>query len=300
MKNKFSRWESICILANAMLYRSMTYAAGGVFSTAGSGGTLSAVIAAAAALVLLFFLLTLYRRYSAEPITRVFKNAAAQKVISFAVALFLLISAVCALCSFSSLVKSLAYPNTPIWYIFIFFAVASLCGGLGKRRSTASAHAIIFPIVAGATVVLCLSSLAHANPSNLFPALGFGGGTVLRGALRALALYADAILIFLVAEDLSEPKSLRSVGMTAAGIAAVFNIAIPLCFQLITLNMSELTQVTPIFALTEAISYGRFFQHPAALFLTFWAMSGILYCAAAIHYAVRAARNLKAGEVSEH
>lgn len=300
MKEKFSKWQSVCILANAMLYRSETYAAGGVFRAAGRGGTLAAVIAAVAALILLYFLLTLCQRCGGVPITRLFKNIAAWTVVSYIIALFLLISAVSALCNFSSLVKNIAYPNTPVWYLFIFFAAAALFGGVSKKRAVASAHAILFPIAAAVIAVLCLSSLAQADFSNLFPLLGRGGRQLFPAMLSALSVYADAILIFLVVEDLSEPRSVRRVGMTAAGIAAAVNIAIPLCFQLITRNMSELTSATPIFALTEAISYGRFFQHPAALFLAFFTMSGILYCAAAIYYALRAVRGLKTEEVSSH
>ncbi len=156
----------------------------------------------------------------------------------------------------------------------------------------------MFPVIAAALALLCLSALPHSDFYNLFPLLGRGGGAVLRGTLRSLSLYADALLIFLVAEDLSEPRALRMVGMTAAGVAAAANAAVALCFQLITRSMSNLT--APIYALTEAASYGRFFRHPSALFIIFLAASGILYGATALHYAVRAAKNLKVKEAAKN
>lgn len=300
MKDKFSKWESVCILSNALLHRSLTYSAGCAFRHTGSGGTLCAVIAGVIALIILYALLTLYKRYGGTPITGISGKASVRGLISGAAALFLFISAVCALYDFSYLIKSLAYPNTPIWYIFAFLAVAALCGGFGKKRSIASAHAIVFPIAALAAAALCLSSLTQADVSNLFPLLGNGSGQFPLGILSALSVYADVILVFLVIEDFPDYRPPRGIGMTAAVIAVIFNIAVPLCFQLITLNRSELTQVIPIYKLTKSVSYGRFFQHPSALFLSFWAMSGILYCAAAIHYAVRAVRNLRAKGVSGH
>ena len=300
MKDKFSKWESVCILSNVLLHRSLTYSAGCAFRHTGSGGTLCTVIAGIAALIILYALLTLYKKYGTTPITRVSGRASVRGLLSGAAALFLFISVLCTLYAFSYLIKNPAYPNTPIWYIFAFLAVAALCGGLSKKRSIAASHAIVFPIVAAAVAVLCLSSLPRADVSNLFPLLGVGGGQIPLGILSALSVYADAILVFLVIEDFPDYRPPRGIAMTAAVVAVIFNIAVPLCFQLITLNRSELISVIPIYKLTKSISYGRFFQHPAALFISFWAMSGILYCAAAIHYAVRAVRNLRDKGVSGH
>lgn len=299
MKDKFGKWESVCILSNALLHRSLTYSAGCAFGHTGSGGTLCAVIAGVIALIILYALMTVYGRHGAVLTAKMY-GGAAHSLIFGAAALFLFVSAVCTLYDFSYLIKSLAYPNTPIWYIFVFLAAAALFGGFGKKRSIASAHAIIFPISAAAIAVLCLSSLPQADVSNLFPLLGSGGGKFTLGILSALSVYADAVLILPAVEDFTDCRTPRGIVMTAAIIAVIFNIAVPLCFQLITLNRSELISVIPIYKLTKSISYGRFFQHPSALFLAFWAMSGILYCAAAIHYAVRVVRNLRTKGVSGH
>ncbi len=108
MKSKFSNWEAVCILANAMLWHCETGLAGGVFAEAGSGGALSSVIAATLALLIIYTLLTLYqKRFCGVSLLNVFSATPAHILISIAAAAALFLSAIGALCAFAPRIKEI-------------------------------------------------------------------------------------------------------------------------------------------------------------------------------------------------
>ncbi len=278
-KNGFGGWETGCLTINLMIYRIFTKIPAMFARMGGAAAFLSSVISGIVGLFLILLLLKLFERHKSGNLLDVAEKSFG-KVGGFLAMLFLLgYIAVCAIYNlqeFSELIKLIAFPTSPLWFVKIFLIVASGIGAFCGIRAIFKTHATFIPILVALTLLVVVSAMRYGNVENLFPVLGNGAENILKGGLSGAFIYSDIILILMLNPFGEDRKKLKDVAWRSSVVGIIINCIVVFALNFTIPYPSSAEANFPIYSLLKEVWYGRFFQRVDAIYMLFLAISAML------------------------
>ncbi len=237
----------------------------------GTGAPLSAICSGLVALVVIYIST---RKFYLNPDGGNIINRAEKRfgpfgkyIISFILVGYLALSSAYVLNQFSQLAKLVAFPTAPLWFVAVFFVVASFAGASAKEDGILRTSKFIAPFLLTTILVLLISVLCQSNLLNLFPVLGTGVSNTVGKGLSGITFYSDIVLVFLINPFSSSPKTTKNAVFAASITAVIINILAILTFTAkIPFPLSQEGDF-PMYLLLKEVYYGRFFQRIDAIFL---------------------------------
>jgi len=201
----------------------------------------------------------------------------------FKIAVALLVTAVLAVNfitevrMFSESVKIILLPKTDIEYIMILLAVTICLGQKSGLSAAATINAIFFPIclVFLGFIVIFLSKTYNMN--NLFPILGNGTGSILKGGIKNISCFSDVLAVNLLLPHIQDISIPKKSGRKALLIASLTMLFICLSYALCYPYPWSKEFLLPVYQLSTRIRAGEYFQRFEAFFEFVWEISQLLY-----------------------
>lgn len=290
-KRYLGKWELGCIVFNSCLYKIFTTYPRRFSEISGSASYLTALYTGILFLIGLYLVLRILKKYSVRDVLfrpNTVLGKVTGRLLRVLLAVYWLLSAAYALREFTAVLHNIAYTRSPNWFLMAFFlagaAVTAFCGGKAVYRM----HSLMVVWIGLGAAAIALLGLKYAEPLYLAPLLGNGADSVFGMGLSTLFLYTDSILIFqLIPRSRPDCNSERAV-MTGAALAVACNVALVLAAAMSQPASMEFVSAIPIYPLTKAAYFGKFWSRMDAVYLIAFLLSGFLYLSMALHLLVLA------------
>lgn len=253
-----------------------------------SAATLSSAICGAAFFLILFALLSLAEKTRKKDLLTLAekKFGGAAKYFLFAlIFIFLIYSSAITLRETGEFIKTASLPQTPLWQIMLFLAAAAVICASQGFCGIGNAYVLIIPSVAFAIALLGIFGARNGEISYLFPRLGFGIKSTLRGGLYSLGLYSDFIVLLLLSPFAAEQKSLKKTLLFGALCGIIINILTVFALNLSAPYTAPMPQEPPLLCLLRRFSLGSFFRRADGYFIFLLSMGSILSLSLNIFFA---------------
>ena len=243
---------------------------------AGTSAPISALISGVIAVFFIFLMLFLFSGnsniFNIERTTSKYLKI----ILGFILLFYLFLSASYQLVETAGFMKLLSFPESPLWFVSLFFIISAAFGALCGKRTLLRITSFVVSGFLFSLLTLVLSVLFQSTASNLFPILGNGFPQTFTGGLSGISLYSDIILLFLLKPELSASKSTYRTVIISATIAVLFTVLVVIAYTAkIPYPVSSREQY-PVYLLLKEVYLGRFFQRIDAVFLLASAMNAML------------------------
>lgn len=271
--------ETGCLVFNLLTYKLFT-GVPSAYTEGGCAAYISAFVSAAVSIAVIYAVLGMYGRTETDSISEVAekKLGAFGRYAVFAfIAVYCAVSFVFALRELTGLVKLLAFPTAPEWFVAGFFVLAVMLALTRGTETIIRAHGLIVPIALCVTVLMLASVLRSCETDNIFPIWGNGTARIFGGAFKGLAMYSDIILIFLINPRGADRKELARSAKGATVAAAALNVAFVLIYTAMVYVPTSAGADYLAYRILKEVYYGRFFRRTDAVYMLTAALCGMLY-----------------------
>ena len=283
MKNeKISERELTLILANLLSVKAIFAFPRTVFETSANAAWIEIVYVSLLAWTALEISILTYRKAGKKSVLEMAEsigNKPFKAAVGLSVTLLFCANFITELRMFAESVKIVLLPRTEVEYIMILLAAAICVGQKSGLRATATINAIFFPIclIFLGFIVIFLGKTYNVN--NLFPILGKGVPSILKGGTKNVSCFSDILALNILiphTEDIGVPKK---SGRKALLIATVTMLLICLSYELCYPYPWTREYLLPVYQLSTRIRAGEYFQRFEAFFEFVWEISQLLYSA---------------------
>lgn len=288
-RTSMGRWELSCIVFNSLVYKIFTPYSENFEQFGGSAAWLTALFSGLVFLVILWFILKLYTPYADDGLLLSLKyrrGGFVFRIISLLAIAYFTFGIGYASYSACSALKSVAYINSPFWFIILFFAIPAITTLIFGGRAIRRLHSLNALGVGIALISISLLSLRYADIYNMTPVLGKGAVSVLAKGLSTLFIYSDVIVIFFLPKKGADYSFKKTVMLSAAS-AVLVNILVVTAFSL---NMpAELAEkmALPIYPLTKTANLGKFPARLDSVYQVALITSALLYISISLRIIVK-------------
>ena len=175
---------------------------------------------------------------------------------------------------YSRTVSALYFKSTPLFVIFLFFAVAMAVGGyshIGKL------NLFFVPIIYITVFIMLFFTFSDGNYYYLFPIMGKGFKTVFGDGFFMLSSLFEAVVLFFIPDILENKKDTKKVtAYTLIFSFLIYLIITAACLITVHTDLPE-NCFSPLFLILRQIKIGTYFQHPDTAFLIIYFISAFLY-----------------------
>ena len=260
-----------------------------MIDTGGCAGWIIPIISSLTGLLGLYIIISLLKRFPGQTIVEAGQSAAGP-IVGFIAAMFYLaffiVSVSMVSREFSESLKVLALPITPLNVILILVIIAiALCVFFGlETMSRMSILIVISTLVLIVIVILFL--FADYNINYLFPLLGKGPTNLFLWGIIKSSNFSELLFAGLIVNSLRGWENTFKAGRNAILLSTLaMTVVVSAVIMTFGSNMGD-SLYFPAFRLTKEIHFGRFFQRAEPIFLLFWMLSGLLYCAIGLYASI--------------
>ncbi|MBQ4146275.1 MAG: GerAB/ArcD/ProY family transporter [Clostridia bacterium] len=284
------KWELGCIVFNSCIYKIFLTYPNRFEQISGSAGWLTSLFSGIIFILILSLILWFLKLTS--------NNQRLKKVAGFFQILFSIywILATCyALIELSSVLRSVAFPNSPAWFLIIFFLAGSLVTALCGASAVFRMHSLLTLGIGISVLLIAVLGLKYAEPLYLFPILGKGADKVFGAGLQTLFLYSDSLLIFqLYSQSRPDIKPEKSI-FWGAFLAVICNILIVLSSSMSHPSGIDSFYGLFIYPLAKSVYFGTFWSRLDGVYLCAMITSGFLYLSLSIYMIILSMKNFAKG-----
>lgn len=291
-------WELGCLVFNACVYKCFTSYPRRFGEISGSAGWLTALAAGLLFLGLLALALRFYAPYARLGLAGLARKKwgrAGDAAVRLLLAGYWLASAVWALRECALVLRAVAYAQSPVWFLAFFLALGAVSAALWGARAVFRLHSLLALPVGLVAAAVALLGLKYADPLYLAPLLGTGPARVFGRGLSTLFLYSDILLIFLVTPQCRPEVRPTKPILTGAALAAAVNTALILVSSMARPGQLEELTAIPLYPLTKAAYFGKFWSRMDVAYLAAFILSGILYLSLAFFLLGQCLQGLRPG-----
>jgi spore germination protein KB len=191
-------------------------------------------------------------------------------LISFGVALWLLVEVVIGFRLFTETFIVTILPNTPP---LVLTTVSVICVGFASYKgieSMARAIQILFPLVIIGVLIILILDLQIAEPSRLAPYWGYGFAVTWRTGFHYASVVSEVLVLIVLGNSFGLPKHLVRGGL---GGILLFGVTTAITVSMLVMvfgSLDSAQQSFPLFNLARLIYLGRFLQRVESLVVMFW------------------------------
>lgn len=220
-----------------------------------------------------FFLSALLRKYPGKNIIQIAHQLGGNiigKLIGFGFFLFFLAITSLYLRQFAESFILAILPRTPISVLTIFFLVLLIYTALLGVETLSRVAWLLGPYLLMALIIIFFFSLPQASLNHLTPVLGPGAGPLLKYSVANLPIYAEIILLGIIAPLVRDRNKINWMGVISLLVAIAINVGITILAITVFNYAAVQKMIFPVFQLTRLIAYGEFIQRVEAVFVFLW------------------------------
>ena len=264
---KFSAFEAKALMINLLCSKLFLLCPADFTEASGSGALISVLLV----YLIAFLFFGIYTKSDKEITLPVIK-----KGFGVIVSFLLLFSGAVTLNLLVYFSKITAYPNSPLAYLTVPFAVCMLLSSASGIKCIGKLHGFFVPVIYILLVFLTVSSYNAFDFTNLTPVLGKGIPYVLKSGLFLLSSLFEVVIFLFLKQHIkgSYKKTVFS------------SLLISLLLYLVTISAFLLIGgKTPDLPLLSVIQSGSF-RRTDSVFLLLYSISGMLYLSSVLYFAV--------------
>lgn len=173
--------------------------------------------------------------------------------------------------------KIIAYENSPLWYIILFFMIAAVLACYGGLDVIIRAAKIIMPFVFISIFVLIVGNFEWVELHNLQPILGNGAKSILWDSLPSLSLFSPILTLLLLPPYMKDHGKLTKSGIwILVGGGVLYGVLTALLLMKFPYPTSQ-ELLMPFYVLSGLVTFGDRIARVEVLFLLTWVLGIMLY-----------------------
>lgn len=277
-ENGIGKLELIGIVFNSVIFKLFIGTPEYYTLCGGSAAWICASVCGIVFLAALYILLRLYSSCSKEglPLALKKRSQSLSLFVSTAAVIILSYSFIQALFAAYSVLKSVRYSDSPVWFILFFLILAVFSTAFFGRKAVLRMHSLYTIGIALIIFFILVLNLRRADLYNITPILGSGASDVFIKGLSNITMYSGITAIFFVPTN-TITYSYRKTVMLSASAAVAANILFALVFSLGFCPEYARTINLPLFSLAKSASVGSLSARPDLLYLSALISSAVLY-----------------------
>ncbi len=288
-KIKIGSYETICLLINMILYKTILTYPRNVAEDAGAGAWIMVVLVSAVVFVVFLFQTKLYKNFPGQDILKVGENALGEVgriIIGILLLANFLVIVPVVLREFAEDIKIISLTSTPISFIILLFIIGMIIGAYLGLESLARIHAIAIPLLAVAFLVILALNIPRFDSSRLAPWLGLGPIVILKKSVSHLTDFSEIIVLSLVMPFLERKNEYGRIARYGILICSFFLLVGTVSYLLSYPYPIVSEFFLPLYQLARSIQFGRFFTRIEAAFILIWASSAFLFLSSSLYFIV--------------
>ena len=238
-----------------------------------AGGWMIILFAGILSLIGFYFLNSLIHKYPSRNIIGISRQLTGKiigTVLGTAIFIFFLLLTSLLLREFAESFILAILPITPISVIMLFFLILLMYAAFLGIETLSRVAWFFGPYLLIALLTILLFSLPQGSLQNLTPILGTGPWPILKNSVIHISIFAEILLLGLIAPLIRERKQIFKVGLLSIIIAIFTNLVVTLTVILVFNFTAAGKIIFPIFQLARLIAYGEFIQRVEAVFVFLW------------------------------
>ena len=186
--------------------------------------------------------------------------------------------------------KIVAYPESPMGYIILFFVIAAIIASYAGFDSVIRGAKIMVPFVLFSILVLLIGNFDISLSENLLPILGNGYKSIFLESLPLLSLYTAVLFLLFMPPYMKDNKVFSKTGIKVIIFGGLLYAVMTAILLMVFPYPTAQNLLMPVYVLSELIGIGDKIQRLEALFLIAWVLSIMLYMGMLISLSVEILR----------
>lgn len=278
-EGKFGLEETISLIAITITVKSYFTSPTFLAQSIGTSSWYATLISALTALVGFILVCKLLSRFPGKNFSDIFRATLGKilgTIFSLTLCTYLVISNAMLLREFSEVLKVYILPLTPISFVLISMIVpAALVCFFGIESIARFARLMAYFLLIGYVSVLVLN-YNNYDILNLFPIGGYGLITSIQHGITRSSFYGEAVILGCIAPSLQGTVHIKKSGIKAIVISGILVSASLICSSMAFTYGTSQEIVSRLFALTQLINIGSFFQRLDPLFILPWCIGSLI------------------------
>lgn len=290
MKNKiqFGSWEGTALMINLVFAHIMLLFPRDMAKFGGSAGWMIPVIITLLALIYFAVILRLYKNIGSMDLIDISYEAGGRifKVITgILITVYLILTVSIFLGGFTQTLKIISLDKSPFEYVEILFWIGLVAAAYFGIEAVARLSSILVPVVIAGFILITLGVIPEFEVNNLFPVLGEGVYSVLKGSIMKLSVFASFIILFLMVPFFKK-RYLKKVGYSYVLISGVFLIWMTLSFLMVFPYQVAVDKKIPVYQMARYIEFGNYIQRIESIFVLICSICVLMFLCVIFTFAV--------------
>ena len=197
--------------------------------------------------------------------------------------LFVLVSAIVVI-SFSSLLSSIYFKNSPILFVMLFFVIGAAIANRYGFKAIVKTNVIIIPFILISILIMILGISKTFVFERIFPILGKNVETTFLIGTSNIFAYSGFSYLYLIYPFLKKKNDIYKVSILSFLISWIF-----LFLSIFSLIMAlpyvyHSEEINSTYIVSRVVEFGSFLQRLDALFIYIWILSSLSYISISIFF----------------
>lgn len=274
--NKLGTIEAICFLLIIIVNQIIINLPKNLIINTGSSAWINIIYLAVIVILISLLVCKMFKPFQGKDIVDIAEFLGGKPLKIFVgfsyILLFVLISGIF-LRYFSETLKLIYFPNSPVYFISLFFIIGIIIANKLGFRSVVLANLLIVPIVFIELFVIFISVSGKFVPERIFPILGYGINSTFFSGLSNIFAFAGFSVLYFLMPMLNKKEDFKKITIISIIFSSICLLASVLTLILVNSNITTSEELLSIYSLARTIEYGRFFQRVDAIFIFIWMLS---------------------------
>jgi spore germination protein (amino acid permease) len=281
MKNKiqFGSWEATAIMVNLVFAHVMLIFPRDMVKFGGSASWIIPILITLIAFGYFVIILKLYKNIGSLDLIDLSARIGGRTlkiIVGLLITLFLILTVSIFMGSFSQTIKIISLDKSPIEYVEALFFIGILVAAYYGIEVVARINSFLVPIVIIGFILITLGVVPEFKVNNLFPVLGAGYTSIVKGSILRLSTFASFIILFLMVPFFKK-KYLKRVGYSHIMISGLLLVWATLSFILVFPYEVAVNKKIPIYQMAKHIEFGNYIQRIESVYVLICSISVLLF-----------------------
>lgn len=277
---KISLIEAITLILIIIINRLSINIPQVILMSCGSSSILNAIYISIIAILLTFIIIKLFKRFPNSDIIDV-SEFLGGRILKYVIGILLfahiLSVSILLLRDFVEILHIIYYTDTPIIYLLAFFVIVSIIANLFGEKSIVKTNVILCIVMIISLLISFSSVIPNLTIQRIFPILGYGTSSTFFYGITNIFAFNGLVVLYLVPPMLKESRDFKKASIIAVVIAAILLILAISSILLAFSFSTSIEKISPLYMLLSNNEFGKYLQHPEALFVFTWILSFMSY-----------------------
>lgn len=185
---------------------------------------------------------------------------------------------------FSSFLQIIYFPTAKLFYISLFFLIASILSCNMKHNAVYRTIFIFFPFLVFSILLLFFANFSYYDVEKIYPIFGNGIFTTFVTGICNMFAFQVLAYIYFLPPTLKKPDQIKNISITAVILSAIFLLISVAIIIFMFSGLVETDKLMPLYSATKYVSFGSFFRKPDSIYLLIWIIAFLSYLSITIKF----------------